>query len=182
LPSTIAPSRCRTECRGRKRASGSSPTPAQASSNTSSRRSRLAGRDRLALAAHRLELTPEEQRAREGIDRLFREAGLKPPETTEVAAAIGASPELADRMLKLLLRQKALVRLDTLVFHSASLGRLRQDIAALRAATGGAIAPRIDVATFKERYGLTRKYAIPLLEYLDRERITRRVGDARIVV
>jgi selenocysteine-specific elongation factor len=38
------------------------------------------------------------------------------------------------------------------------------------------------VASFKERYGITRKYAIPLLEYLDRERVTRRVGDARVVL
>ena len=41
---------------------------------------------------------------------------------------------------------------------------------------------RVDVPAFKERYGITRKYAIPLLEYLDRERITRRVGDARVVL
>jgi selenocysteine-specific elongation factor len=40
----------------------------------------------------------------------------------------------------------------------------------------------VDVASFKARYGLTRKYAIPLLEYLDRERVTRRVGDARRVL
>jgi selenocysteine-specific elongation factor len=43
-------------------------------------------------------------------------------------------------------------------------------------------ATRIDVATFKERFGVTRKFAIPLLEYLDRERVTRRMGDARVVL
>ena len=41
---------------------------------------------------------------------------------------------------------------------------------------------RVDVAAFKERYGISRKYAIPLLEYLDRERVTRRMGDARVVL
>jgi len=41
---------------------------------------------------------------------------------------------------------------------------------------------RVDVSAFKERYGITRKFAIPLLEYLDRERVTRRVGDARVVL
>jgi selenocysteine-specific elongation factor len=40
----------------------------------------------------------------------------------------------------------------------------------------------VDVFAFKERYGITRKYAIPLLEYLDRERITRRVGESRVVL
>jgi selenocysteine-specific elongation factor len=38
------------------------------------------------------------------------------------------------------------------------------------------------VATFKERYNITRKYAIPLLEYLDRERVTRRIGDRRKIL
>jgi selenocysteine-specific elongation factor len=41
---------------------------------------------------------------------------------------------------------------------------------------------RVDVAAFKERYGVSRKYAIPLLEYLDRERLTRRAGDSRILL
>jgi len=40
----------------------------------------------------------------------------------------------------------------------------------------------IDVATFKALTGLTRKHAIPLLEYLDRERITRKEGDARVIL
>jgi selenocysteine-specific elongation factor len=40
----------------------------------------------------------------------------------------------------------------------------------------------VDVGAFKERYGISRKFAIPLLEFLDRERITKRVGDARIVL
>jgi selenocysteine-specific elongation factor len=43
-------------------------------------------------------------------------------------------------------------------------------------------APNVDVAAFKDRFGVTRKYAIPLLEWLDRERITRRIGDSRIVI
>jgi selenocysteine-specific elongation factor len=41
---------------------------------------------------------------------------------------------------------------------------------------------RLDVGTFKERYGVTRKFAIPLLEYLDRERVTRRAGESRVLV
>ena len=50
----------------------------------------------------------------------------------------------------------------------------------MKAASAGAPS-KLDVAAFKDRYGVTRKYAIPLLEYLDRERVTRRVGDSRIV-
>jgi len=42
--------------------------------------------------------------------------------------------------------------------------------------------PRLNVATFKDLIGVTRKYAIPLLEYLDRERVTQRVGDERVIL
>jgi selenocysteine-specific elongation factor len=42
--------------------------------------------------------------------------------------------------------------------------------------------PKIDVARFKDMTGVSRKYAIPLLEYLDRERVTRRVGDERVIL
>jgi selenocysteine-specific elongation factor len=87
---------------------------------------------------------------------------------------------LADRIGKLLLRQKTLVKVDALVFHAEALERLRSDVRALKVA--GAPGVTIDVAAFKVRYGITRKYAIPLLEYLDRERITRRVGDGRVVL
>ena len=53
-------------------------------------------------------------------------------------------------------------------------------MAALKVDAGDEV--RLDVATFKERFGVTRKFAIPLLEYLDRVRVTRRVGRDRIVL
>ena len=69
-------------------------------------------------------------------------------------------------MVNLLVRQKVL--------------RLKEEIIALKAARGERVT--IDVSSFKERHGITRKFAIPLLEYLDRERITRRVGEVRVVI
>jgi selenocysteine-specific elongation factor len=82
-------------------------------------------------------------------------------------------------MVTLLVRQKTLVRVEDLLFHADALARLKSEIASLKSAGAPA---RVDVAAFKERYGVSRKFAIPLLEYLDRERVTRRVGDSRIVV
>ena len=58
---------------------------------------------------------------------------------------------------------------------------MKQEVAALKADAPGGRAT-VDVATFKERYGLSRKFAIPLLEYLDRERVTRRTGGVRLVI
>jgi selenocysteine-specific elongation factor len=70
------------------------------------------------------------------------------------------------------------VRLDTLYFHQGALERLKNEVRTMK--TEGATT--VDVAAFKQRYGISRKYAIPLLEYLDRERVTRRVADARVIL
>jgi selenocysteine-specific elongation factor len=139
---------------------------------------KIVATDRLALAGHRLSLSPEEAGAQSALERVFLEAGLAPPDLATAAAAAGVAPGVADRVSKLLLRQKTLVKVDTLLFHTGPLSTLKDDVRALK----GTATPHVDVAGFKERYGITRKYAIPLLEYLDRERVTRRVGDRRVVL
>jgi selenocysteine-specific elongation factor len=140
---------------------------------------KLTGRDRLALPGRGVSLDAEESRARDALDTVYRTAGMAPPDLGAAATAAGISPAVADRVSKLLLRQKTLVKVETLVFHADALERLKQDVRALK---GQGSAARVDVAGFKERYGISRKYAIPLLEWLDRERVTRRSGDARIVL
>ena len=85
---------------------------------------RLAGRERLMLPGHRLELTPEEGRAREAIEGTYKRAGLKPPDLATVAAEASRVPvAVVDRMTSLLLRQKASARVDTLIFHADALSR-----------------------------------------------------------
>jgi len=84
----------------------------------------------------------------------------------------------AQKLVTLLLRDRVLVKLaDNLVFHQSALNLLRQAMTDYKAKS-----PKIDVGKFKDLIGVSRKYAIPLLEYLDRERITRRVGDERIIL
>jgi selenocysteine-specific elongation factor len=76
----------------------------------------------------------------------------------------------------MLLRQGRLVRVSgDLVFHRAALDGLRARLAPLKG-------QRLTVPQFKDLAGVSRKYAIPLLEYLDRERATRRDGDERLVL
>jgi selenocysteine-specific elongation factor len=140
----------------------------------------IVARERVALASHHVELPPEAERAREAIDRVFRDAGLAPPDAAAVAVVTGAAPVVIDQVFRLLQRQKVLVKLDTLLFHDEALKRLKQEVAAMKASEGAAT--RLDVPAFKERFGVTRKFAIPLLEYLDRERVTRRVGNARVIL
>ena len=139
----------------------------------------LVATSHLALAAHRVSLSADEQRVHDVLDALFRESGLTPPDRDAQSAAAGAGDEVVDRMIRLLLREGRLERVDALLFSADALARLRREIAALGR---GAEPVRIDVAAFKERFGVTRKFAIPLLEYLDRARVTRRVGPDRIVL
>ena len=105
--------------------------------------------------------------------------GLKPAEPSTIATAHGIAADVAERMLALLVRQKVAVKIGSVYFHQATLDRLKEEVRAMKQAGADA---RVDVASFKERYGVTRKFAIPLLEYLDRERVTRRAGEARIVL
>jgi selenocysteine-specific elongation factor len=139
---------------------------------------RIAGRDRLVASGHVLALSGEEAEARSALQRVLADAGLTPPDTAALASSAGVAPEVAARMLTLLVRQKAIVRAGGVYFDAGALERLKQEVRMLK--EGGTTT--VDVASFKERYGLTRKYAIPLLEYLDRERVTRRQGEARLIL
>ncbi len=134
----------------------------------------------LALTSHQISLSADEQRVRDALDQLFRDAGLSPPDGALVANVTAAAGDVVDRMTRLLMREGRLEKVDALVFHADALARLRREVAALKSDTEEAVS--IDVATFKNRYAVTRKFAIPLLEYLDRVRITRRVGRDRVVL
>jgi selenocysteine-specific elongation factor len=140
---------------------------------------RLVGRDRLALPGQKPTLTSEETDAQAALERIFEEAGLAPPDLAVAAAGAHVAPAVADRICVLLLRRAVLVKLDTLLFHREALAQLKREVVASKGEAG---APGVDVAGFKARYGITRKYAIPLLEWLDRERVTRRVGNARVIL
>ena len=144
---------------------------------------RVVARDTIALAGHRLALTDEETEVLERLEATFRAAGLQPPDASPatLAAEYRRPAAVVERILQLLVKQKRLVRLDTLVFHHDVLERLKAEIAARKATAPGGRAS-VDVKAFKDTYGVSRKFAIPLLEFLDRERVTRRAGDVRIVL
>ena len=142
-------------------------------------RGTIAARERVALATHQLVLSDEDARARDAIVRILDESGLTPPDHASLATRVAMPPQVVERMTALLVRQKVVIRLGDLLFHEAALNRLKTEIARLK--RDGATTA-IDVAAFKSRYGVSRKYAIPLLEFLDRERVTRRVGDSRQIL
>ncbi len=128
------------------------------------------------LASHRVSLKEDEATATEKIEALFRDAGLAVPSTPEVLAKSGVEPARARTLLQMLLKNRKLIRVgDELIYHISAIDALRQTLATRKGA-------RFSVADFKDWTGVSRKYAIPLLEYLDREHATRRDGDARVVL
>jgi hypothetical protein len=123
-------------------------------------------------------LRDEEAESKSQIEQAFAQAGLQVPALKEVLASLPVDKVRAQKIVTLLLRDRVLVKLsDELVFHRDALDALRQRIVAQKTKT-----PKLNVGNFKDLFGVTRKYAIPLLEYLDRERVTRRVGDERIIL
>jgi selenocysteine-specific elongation factor len=128
------------------------------------------------LRTHTVVLQEDEERARAAIERTFEAAGLAVPPVGEALAASGVEPKRARTLLEGLVRQKRLLRINQdLVFHASAIERLRQILLPRKAQHFG-------VGEFKEWTGISRKYAIPLLEYLDREHVTRREGDRRLIL
>src|SRR6266849_4961790 len=126
-----------------------------------------------------ISLDPEEARAKEQIEKAFATAGLAVPSVKEVLSKLPVEARRAEKILQILLRDKILVRVTPeLIFHHDALAQLRDRLSAFKKTKG----ERISVPGFKELTGITRKYAIPLLEYLDRERVTRRAGDERVIL
>jgi selenocysteine-specific elongation factor len=111
------------------------------------------------------------------IAAIYRKAGLTAPLLTEVAAMLNLKESEIRGLITLLLRERILVPMgsENLFMHQEALAQLRAEISELHGQT-------VDIARFKQITGLSRKYAIPLLEYLDRQRITRKMGDQRLVI
>ncbi len=120
----------------------------------------------------------EEAESKKIIENAFALAGLKAPALNDVLTGLRVDKTRAQKIVTLLLRDKVLVKIsEDLVFHRDALGELRKRLSSEKAKS-----PKIDVAHFKDLAGVSRKYAIPLLEYLDREHVTRRVGNDRIIL
>lgn len=124
-------------------------------------------------------LTAEETRAKKQITEAFLKAGLTVPTAKEVLSQLSIENRNAEKILQILLREKVLVRVSPeLIFHADALQGLTGLLQNYKKTKG----ERIGVPAFKDLTGITRKYAIPLLEFLDRQRLTRRAGDERVIL
>lgn len=136
---------------------------------------RISG-DTIALSAHRVQFNSAEVAALQRIESAFRAGGFAPPPMADVLKSAIPDPKKARALLETLIKSQRLVRVsEELVFHSEVVAHIRTSLAAHKGR-------RFSVPEFKEWTQISRKYAIPLLEYLDHERVTRRDGDTRVVL
>ncbi len=130
------------------------------------------------MADHKVVLQADEQEVQAEILALYEKAGLATPTYKEVLARFAdLSPDFVKEMLLVLIKDGKLVKInEDLYFYKGHLDKLQGDLTAFIKAEGDIDAPR-----FKGLTGLTRKFSIPLLEYFDKEKVTLRVGDTRIL-
>jgi selenocysteine-specific elongation factor len=130
----------------------------------------------ISLASHQAKAITGEIAVRKKLEQLSKAAALAPPLLRDALAAAGVSEQAARTQLEALVKAKALVRLSSdLLFHADAIRQVKDSLQKYKGR-------RFSVPEFKEWTNISRKFAIPLLEYLDRQHITRREGDARIVL
>jgi len=129
----------------------------------------------LRLSEHKIRLRDEERTLVERINALLRSHPLAPPDLKQIEQEIGIGRAKLGEVIRVMEREKSVVRVSAeLYFLADSIEKLKAELCE-HLSRNGDITP----ATFRDLFGTTRKYTIPLLEYFDREGITVRVGDVR---
>ncbi|HXU31836.1 MAG TPA: selenocysteine-specific translation elongation factor [Thermoanaerobaculia bacterium] len=132
--------------------------------------------DQVTLPGRGSQLTSEESDLSTQVLARFDAGGLAPPSPGDVGQALSAKPQIVDGVIRHLVAKGELIKLPSgLILAASAVAELKRQLLA----TGW---PRFNVGQFKDHFGLTRKWAIPLLEHLDSTGTTRRMGDDRMVV
>jgi selenocysteine-specific elongation factor len=130
----------------------------------------------LALHAHTISLTPEQERIRSLILPLLREGGTSPTDLKALPEVLGQDPRAVQEVVAAMQGMGDLVRMDeTLLFHLDIIADVEKKLLAYFESK-----PEIDVAAFRDLVGTTRKYAVPMLNYFDTRGTTIRQGDVRV--
>ena len=132
------------------------------------------------LREHSRELSATDAQAKDKLEAAYRNAGVAPPALADAFTNAGLDNTRGRKILQFIIDSGSLVKVHgDMLFHREALDALIQK---LRAHAANQPDRSIDVGSFKELAGISRKYAIPLLEYFDRQRVTRREGDRRIIM
>lgn len=129
----------------------------------------------VAISGWRASVSSQEESAVQQVESLLRSARFSPPRTPEIPGALGLSQNVVDSAIKLLIEQGKAVRLEEdLVFHSDAIAAAQALVLELFAH-----APSFTTMQFRDALGVSRKYAVPLLDYMDSQRFTVRTGNVR---
>ncbi len=132
--------------------------------------------DQVTLPGRGSQLTAEESDLSTQVLARFDAGGLAPPSPGDVGQALSAKPQIVDGVIRHLVAKGEMIKLPSgLLLAASAVAELKRQLLA----TGW---PRFTVGQFKDHFGLSRKWAIPLLEHLDSTGATRRMGDERMVV
>ncbi len=133
-------------------------------------------KDIVRLSGHKVALGEEGDKIRKKIEKIFQDSDLQPPTRGQILEKLSSLGGSAQEIFDLMVREGTLVRLkEGLYFHHSVLDRVRSMVVDFIKKHG-----EMGVNEFRELTGgLSRKYMIPLLEYLDNQRVTIRVGDKR---
>jgi len=128
---------------------------------------------RIRLAGHRVALTPAQEAQVERLLALLNQHPYAPPGLDELAAQVGLDEELVSALVD----QGRIVRVAKgIVLSREAFEDIRAQVIRYIREHGS-----IDVAAVRDLLGTSRKYAVPILEYLDQIEVTRRVGDSRVL-
>ncbi len=132
----------------------------------------------VAHARHEVRLSAGEEEARQLLFQAAQAAGLSGVELPVLAERSKSDVKLLERVARVLTNERVLGRVGQgLLIHRDRLEALK-----LQVRERWPAGSKVEVGAFKELTGLSRKYVIPLLEYLDREKVTRRAGNDRLVL
>jgi selenocysteine-specific elongation factor len=134
-------------------------------------------RDKVRLASHEVQLSDTQRRVVDQVEADFRRTGAAPPSPEEALGRAGVTGDEEHELFQVLIEGKRLVRIkESLFFHSEALESIQEKLVTLLRER-----KEIGPADIKDLLGISRKYAIPLLEYFDGRRVTMRVGERRVL-
>ena len=134
-------------------------------------------KDRIALPSHTEQFDPQQQQLFNAIESQFANRLFDPPKVEEVAVQLRKNPQEIDQTIQLLLEQQLLVRVEkNMYFHADAIEEAKRRTIEYINGEGEGV---LESVKFKYLLDTTRKYAIPMLDYMDKIGVTRRVGNTR---
>ncbi len=132
-------------------------------------------KDKVTLPDREIKLTPEQLTIKEKIENLINKSSLIPITFTKLQEELKISKEKALPIIKFLVQEKVLIKVaEDIWFSSKHIKDIINKVLNFFSSK-----EELSPQDFKKLTGLSRKFSIPLLEYLDKEKITIRVGNVR---